>query len=389
MRLAGLSSLRIRPWIPTAFAVAAAAAYLVAGRAEPLDQYPDLARAFLDGHLWVPYIGGMEQVPLENGRAYVPFPPVPALTYMPFLAAGWAPTSAMLTAVVGGIGVGLTYLLLVRLECRAAGVITAGLASATFGWAAATAGTWLYAQVLAFTLAVAALHVAVRARWPLAAGVLLALAAGSRLPVGLMLPLLLYFFRADRRRSWPLVVAGVVAVAIPIALYNVARFGSPIDFGYAHIESVFHPGETVLAERWFADGVMSLSYIPRSIAAMMLNGPIVGPEFPYVTPSVSGVSVALAAPMFLLAVAAPRTQLTVVSLTVAGLVMIPNWSHGSWGFHQFGYRFLIDAMPALLVALAVAYRGGPSRWLVAAVVVGATANAYGLWASGAERMFGF
>ena len=58
--------------------------------------------------------------------------------------------------------------------------------------------------------------------------------------------------------------------------------------------------------------------------------------------------------------------------------MLPDLAHGSWGFWQYGYRFILDAAPALLVLLALAY---PQReWVVrVAVVVGAAATAYGLW----------
>jgi hypothetical protein len=64
--------------------------------------------------------------------------------------------------------------------------------------------------------------------------------------------------------------------------------------------------------------------------------------------------------------------------------MLPNWAHGNWGFFQFGYRFLLDAMPVLLVALAVAYRDHVSPVLIGAVVASAAVNAYGLWADKAQ-----
>ncbi len=357
-----------------ALGAAAFVAYLLLGDAVTEDGYSDLARAFLDGRLWVsdelP-----EVVPIGDGRAYFPLPPVPALLYVPFHAVGLPASTTVLAAAVGGIGVALAHGLGL-LGTRAATWIAVGVAASTYGWAAGAGNDWLLAQVLGFTLTVASLHLGFRRRWPLAAGLLLGLAAGSRLPVGLTLPLLLYLYRGDRR-AWLWIGAGILAVALPIAAYNFARFGSPIDFGYADIASLHHPGETVLAESWFSEGIAHPSYIPRSIAVMLFGGFQVEPGFPWLRAPVSGLSIALCCPAFLLAVRAPRSRIVLVAAGTAALVMLPNWAHGSWGFWQFGYRFFIDAMPALLVPLALAYRERPADgWLIGAATLGLTVNLY-------------
>jgi hypothetical protein len=353
----------------------AAVAYLLLGDAVTEDGYSDLASSFLEGRLWVSD-ALPEVVPIGEGRAYFPLPPVPALLYMPFQVVGLSPSTTVLAAAVGGAGVALTHWLARVLGSPAATSIAVGLAASTYGWAAGSGNDWLLAQVLGFTLAVASLHLGVRRRWPLAAGLLLGMAAGSRLPVGLTLPLLLYLYRGDRR-AWLWIAAGVLAVALPIAAYNIARFGSPIDFGYARILSLHHPGQTVLAESWFSEGVVHPSYIPRSIAVMLFAGFQVEPTFPWLRSPVSGLSIALCCPAFLLALRAPRARVVAVAAGTALLVMVPNWAHGSWGFWQFGYRFFIDAMPALLVALSLAYRGRPAdRWLVGAALFGLAVNLY-------------
>jgi 4-amino-4-deoxy-L-arabinose transferase-like glycosyltransferase len=369
-----------RPWFTpgvTAALVATAAvvAYLLLGDAVTEDGYSELARAFLGGRLWVD-AGLPEVVPIGGGRAYFPLPPVPTLLYMPFQAIGLSPSTTILSAIVGGVGVWLTYWLARLLGSRAAAVIAVGLAASTFGWAAGAGNDWLLAQVLGFTLAVASLHLGFRRTWPFAAGLLLGLAAGSRLPVGLTLPLLLYLYRGDRR-AWAWIAAGLLLVALPIAAYNLARFGSPIDFGYAHIASLHHPGQTVLAESWFSEGIVHPSYIPRSIAVMLFGGFHVEPTFPWLRVPVSGLSIAIGAPVFLLAIRSPTPRVVRVAAATALLVMVPNWAHGSWGFWQFGYRFFIDAMPALLVPLAMAYRERPpDRWLIGAAVLSLVANLY-------------
>ena len=53
--------------------------------------------------------------------------------------------------------------------------------------------------------------------------------------------------------------------------------------------------------------------------------------------------------------------------------------HGSWGFSQFGYRFILDAVPLLLLLLGWGYRERASWTLVAAVALGVAVHAWGIW----------
>ena len=370
------------PVIALALGVAFTIAFLVLGPSEQQDVHDDLARAFMQGQLWVPYGSHWELVTIDEQRAWSPFPPVPALTYIPLLAIGITPTVTALAAVFGGIGVALIYLIARQrgVSAGSAAWITVGVAGATYGWVAASGNLWFYPEVLGTSLSLAALYLAVQRRWPLAAGLLLGLAAGSRLPTGMLLPLLVYFYVPSRRHiAW--LVGGVALIAIPVALYNFARFGSPFEFGYGLIESFWHPGESVTAEPYFRDGVVSLSYIPRSLAAMLLQGYEIRLDFPWIAYPVSGVGIALSAPTLLLALRAPRGRLAAVAWLSFVLIMLPNWAHGSWGFWQFGYRFIVDATGPILILLCLAYAQRPTDWwLRVSATFGVLATLYA-WAA--------
>ena len=358
--------------------------YLVAGPVGVDDAFRPLAKAFLAGRLAVPNGSNGELIPGPDGFSYVPYPPVPALPFMPVELLHLPLTNPMLTALAGGIAVLLAYGLLRGLEARPSTSLvgSAALGSAML-WMAGTGGTWLYAQVLAAALLLGSLNLAVRDRWPLIAGLLLGLAAGSRLPSGLALPLLLYLYR-ERWRSWVLLLDGVVAIALPVIAYNFARFGSPIDFGYDRIAFTSGSVTAILDEPWYADGILSVTYIPRSLGVMLFAGFDTVTEFPWLRPNWSGLSVFIFAPAFVLALSGWRNRLGAVAVATAVLIMLPNWAHGNWGFFQFGYRFLLDAMPVLLVALAMAYRDHVTPVLVGAVLASAAVNAYGLWADKAQ-----
>ncbi len=353
------------------------------------DQFVPLADAFLHGRLSIPVDRPwMELVPVPGGGGaqYSPFPPAPALTLMPVIAAlGLFPgvgelSGNVMSALVGAVNVALAWYLLaaIGVVLRPRLVIVIGFAFTTHWWVAGMAGTHHYAMVVATFFLLIALNLAVRHRLPALVGLTLGLAAGSRLPTGLALPLLLALF-ADRWRPTRAHVELLIGLAVPAALfaaYNLARFGSPFDVGYAHIPS----GEfgLVTDEPWFRHGLLSPLYIPRHLYAIFLQGPAWVTDFPYLKPDLTGLSLTLSAPFLFWAVRA-RGPLVAVTWLSVGLVMLPDLLHGSWGFAQFGYRFILDAVPLLLLLLGWGYRERASLSLVAAVAFSVAVHAWGIW----------
>jgi hypothetical protein len=353
------------------------------------DQFVPLADAFLHGRLSIPVDRPwMELVPVPdgNGAQYSPFPPVPALTLMPLVAllglfpGAGEPSGNTMSAVVGGANVALAWYLLagIGVALRPRLVIVIGFAFTTHWWVAGMAGTHHYAAVVAAFFLLLALNLAVRHRLPALVGLMLGLAAGSRLPTGLALPLLLALF-ADRWRPSRAHAELLLGLAVPAALfaaYNLARFGSPFDTGYVHIPSG-DAGLLVTDEPWFSHGLISPLYIPRHLYAIFIQGPVPVAGFPFLKPSITGLSLTLSAPFLFWAVKA-RGPLVAVTWLSVGLILLPDVTHGSWGFAQFGYRFVLDAVPLLLLLLGWGYRERASWSLAAAVAVGVTMHAWGI-----------
>jgi hypothetical protein len=372
--------------------VLALAVYWVTGPPASGDMWPPLAEAFLSGQLHLaedrPWL---ELVPRPGGGQYVPLPPVPALTLIPIAlvtgpGAPWAELDGNAYAsIVGAINVGLAYWLLlgwgVAPDPRR--WLTIGFAFTTHWWVAGMAGPHHYAEICAVMFGLAALNIAVRGRAPLAAGLLVGLAAGSRLPAGLALPALAAIYARLPGGGWRigrahlLLLAGVAVPALLLAGYNVARFGSPVDFGYAHIPSG-DEGLLITDEPWFSEGLLSLSYIPRHLKVIFLDGFQIVGEAPFLRPSLSGASLVLTAPFLFLALLARGRLVPWLWLAVL-LVMLPDLMWGSWGFAQFGYRRILDAMPLLLLLLGLAYRQQVDWLLRATVIIGVVVHAYGIW----------
>jgi hypothetical protein len=363
--------------------------YWLTGPPGAPDSFVYLADAFLQGRLSIPVDRPwLELIPVGDGSGaqYSPFPPVPAVLLIPLVTLHGAlglpgeVQTNILCSLLGAGSVALAYALLWRIGVAFVPrqVLTAGFAFTTHWWVAGMGGTHHYAQVVAVFFLLAALNLAFRGRWPVLAGLCLGLAAGSRLPTGLALPLLLVLY-GDRwrpTRAQALLVAGVAVPALLIAGYNLARFGSPFDFGYARIPS----GETgvVTDEYWFRHGLVSPLYLPRHLYAIFLQSFEWVEAAPFLRPSTSGLALTFSAPFLFLAVRARGPLVAVTWLSVA-LVLLPDVFHGSWGFAQFGYRFILDAVPLMLLLLGWAYRERASAVLIGLVALGIAVHAYGIY----------
>lgn len=406
------------------------------------DGWFPLATSFLHGHLWIdgsrPWI---ELVPAGSGHYYLPFPPIPAVVLMPFVAIfgeGVSDTNGA-SALVGAIDALLvvTMLRALRLGKAETLVLTLGFAfgSEAF-YVAATAGVHHWTEVLTVMFILAALNLALRVRTPWLAGVLFGLAVGCRPNVLLAAPaFLILYWRAGGWLSarststatstatstgsasgdpavgaavgasgdpavdaavggtasriarflaggdWigiAMLALGALAVGIWLALYNIARFGSPVEFGYDLIRST--DGKSVLSEAWYSNGIVSPLYLPRGLYSMLLRGWEFNDAFPWVEPTWAGCSILFTTPILFF----------LTRLTRGGALVLAGWiglvlsvtldlMHGNPGYAQFGYRFILDGLPFawLLLGLLVARRG-LTRGMVAAVIVGSAINAYGL-----------
>lgn len=356
--------------------------YWVTGPVQDGDLWPALSQAFLDGRLHLvedrPWL---ELIPREEGGQYSPMPPMPAVLLMPLVALTGEIGGNTYTSVIGAANVALAYWLLLGW-----GVapwprrwLTIGFAGTTHWWVAGAAGPHHFAQVCGVFFTLLALNLAVRQRWPVLAGLMLGFAAASRLPMGLALPVVLGLFGGGWRphRSWLMVLGGLALPALAVAWYNLARFGSPFDFGYARIPSGRYG--MVTDEPWFREGLLSISYIPRHLDVMFLQGFRVVDEAPFLRPSITGLALTLTAPFLFWSVLARGRWVGLLWLGVA-LVMLPDLLHGSWGFAQFGYRFILDAVPLLLLLLGVAFRERIPLVVIGAILVGIAVHAYGFWA---------
>lgn len=435
---AALASLDPR-WLSVGFAVLGALVYVLSNpeRQNFYNHFVWQADAFLHGHAWIPW--PVESGPVQNGyfqdvyplageagRGLIPFPPLPAVLLMPFVAAtGLGTNAALLAALLGGLNVGLAWRLTARLTTDPLVAVLATLfyGFGTVAWYAGMLGsTWFLAHVVASTFLLLAITAALDAersgaaedgaprtlvdRRQFLAGVLFGLAALARLTTIFAAPFFLFVGGGGtlRRRGLSAGLGAAVAVFLLVA-YDLASTGQLFHPGYEYLYGheyrptpdgllaqlipalqgiTYHPGEWALQDP---------RYLPQNLVIMLAWLPQVRPECglalfdeacPLLQPDRLGMSLILTSPAWLLAVPVVRRDLrrriVLGSALAVGAVAVANLMHFSQGWVQFGYRFSNDFAPFLLVLMTLGLaRYGVRWWTVALVAVSIAINGWGVY----------
>jgi len=365
----------------------------------------------------------------QTGRGMIPFPPLPAVVLLPFVAIwGMATDQAFLAVVLGALDVGLAFWLLGRVPIRPRlrAALTVFLGAGSVLWYASSLGTtWYLAHVVALGLTLVAVAIALDAddRWAaldrsaprplldwrqILAGFLLGLAVTSRLTVGFGV---VFLVLVGGGGSWTRRGAGAaLGIAIPVGVllaYNLAVSGTlfnPVYEALYRYEVWAYPDLNYHA----AWSLQDIRYIPQNLGIMLLGPPDVMPACDpgvpreiwsaagcsWLVPRPVGMSLLVTSPAWLLVgAAAPllRDRRVAGGLLATLVIAVVNLMHFSQGWVQFGYRFSLDFAPFLLVPVALgterllAGRGRGAAWggvLVAGLIVASVAvQAWGIaWA---------
>ena len=352
------------------------------------DHYAHLARSFLQGSLNVDDLSPRyrDYVTWE-GHKYLPFGPLPAVLLVPF-------------AWLFGLGVPLVffgYALTVANAFIFRRVLARiGIADERRPWLvlfyfggtiylSVTLGgiSTFFAHIVVTTfLLLAILEILSKSR-PLVIGLLVGLAAASRLTAAFSLPFFLLMLltgvqsaHATQSREGlepgspartysgfisnaSLVLVGLAVPLLLVAGYNYARFGNPAETGFG-LALLYDPA--LDAAR--SVGLFSIAHIPKNVYMMLFQGPRpVGGEgaavlvFPYVAPSQWGMGLFFTSPALVYVFRAPMKDRLVKACWMAvAFTLVPILTYYGIGVVQFGYRYALDFMPFLMLLAA---RGFP------------------------------
>jgi hypothetical protein len=421
-------------WVSVALFVVALVVYVGSnpGRTDFYDHFVWQADAFLHGRAEIaypvtegPHQNGYFQdvLPLPGtGLAQIPFPPLPAILLLPFVAVfGLGTNGAAVAAVLGALNVVLCWVTLLGVTPRRSAALLGTLfyGFGTVAWYAAMLGTtWFLAHVVASTFLFLAIAVAVRAdreafraragarggklRRQLLAGLLFGTAALARLTTLFGAP---FFIFVGGGGGWLRRTASAgFGAAVPVLLlllYNVVTTGALFHPAYEHLYQVeYRPRPELVNPAW---GIEDPRYVPQNAAIMLAWPPqrplldepacrdrepgldmVLSRECPLLRPDPLGMSLLLTSPAYLLALPVllrswRRRIVAGSALAVLSIALI-DLMHFSQGWVQFGYRFSNDFAPfaVILVALGVA-RLGVGAISLGLVALSIAVNAWGVY----------
>ena len=385
--------------VAIAFVVYAASAFAFdAGR-------PDffyLADAFLHGRLYLDHALGPFDNAIVDGRVYVPFAPFPALVFVPPVAifgpAALDQWEQIIGAGLAALDVGMCWWLLGRVGVRS--IVDRVWLAVLFGfstqiwWVTTRGGVWHTGHQIALFLTLAGLVESFGRRRPWLLGLLVGAAFLTRAPLALAAPFFAWVLAHGRAarwldpRTWPWerwapYVLGIAPAVLFALWYNAARFGSPLESGYA-LASL---PPFLEAER--EQGLFSLSHLSMNLDYLFIHLPTFFVTAPNgdvrwlipPRPDGLGMSIFLTSPGLVLALRADwRSKVAIALGLTAVAVLIPSLLYYGGGWLQYGYRYVLDSMPFVmaLVGLAVARRGLP-WWGIVLIVFGVGVNLLGVY----------
>ena len=345
-----------------------------------------LADAFLHGRLGLSGDGtGLAEVVPYNGNYFVVYPPMPAILLMPFVAVfGTAFDQALLSVLLASLCVAATWLMLKKTgvnQNKALWLTTLFGFGTCFWFIASVGSSWYIEHVVAVLFLTSAIILSLFKKNNFVIGLLLGCATLARLPVVLSFPfflLMIYEQRSTWKPRFKQAVYFLAGLSIPVGLnflYNFARYGVFSDIGYYLI-----PG--IQTDPYFQQGIFSLSYIPRHIYAILFQGPILLPDFPWFEPSWMGLALFFTTPAFIyIFIGAFRGgwhSLNKKAALAVLCILPPIITHGTVGFTQFGYRFSLDFIPFLMLLAAAGMRENLGWTEKALIILSVLVNLWGV-----------
>lgn len=323
----------------------------------PYNYFVRLSSAFLHGRLYLTrnpsYLN--ELIPI-GGKYYVVYPPMPAILMMPLvLLFGENFSQTLFAQLIGAINVALVYILFKKLNYKKASslLLALTLGFGTNHWYLASVGSaWYLAHIVCIFFLLLSLIEFYTTKGMFLAGLFLGAAYWSRLPIILaaIFFILNIGFRKygfmKKTKQVILFIFGVFIFVLANAIYNFLRFGFWGDIAYMLIPNV-------LNEPWFNKGIFHYSYILGNLKFFLFKMPTVTNKFPYIIFSLQGMAFWLTTPVSLLVLKSSfKNKYNLISLLTFLIGLILVLSHGTTGCSQFGFRYIIDFFPFLLLLLA-------------------------------------
>lgn len=341
----------------------------------PYDYFTRLSHAFLNGRLYLeenpPWLN--ELIPLD-GKYYVVYSPMPAIILMPLSAFGPNFLQTLFSIILGAINGVLIYILMRRLQIsqKTSFLITFLFAFGTNHWFLSSIGSaWYLAHIVAIFFLLLSLIETFGKRRYFLIGLLLGASFWSRTPVLFTLPFFILLFR-NNFKNMLLLGSGLGVFILLDLTYNFLRFNELSPF------RPYNLIPQIMDDPVFKDGFMSIKFIPRHLNAMFFYLPQVSDKFPYLIPSLYSMAIWFTTPALIYIIKAKLNKIALACWVgiIPTLFVISLWA--GVGYSQFGYRFIQDVIPFLLILTAYGVGPKPTKLAWILILVSILVNVWGV-----------
>lgn len=346
----------------------------------PYPHYVYLAEAFLNKRLHL--VDSLYEMAVVGGKYYVVEPLFPALLAVPFFPFfGKNLSDVFFLIVVGALNVSLVHSLCKKLNVskNAAFWLTILFGLGTPHWYLSVGGrVWHTESIVAQFCLLLAVHETFGRRRPFFIGLVLGWAFLSHPASVFSLPfflLMLYRTPSKSLRPWLTMLAPLcVEILVGWGLYNYLRFGHFFETGLSQVYA--SEVEQGLSKPY---GLMNIRYIAYNFYVAVLRLPLLKPSFPFLHPDGTGFGLFYATPAFLLVFLSLRRNATALASGLAFLsIFLFVLSYHVTGANQFGYRYILNTLPFLMILMSFGMKRVPMPVGVALIGLSVVINFWGV-----------
>lgn len=348
-----------------------------------------LAEAFLHQSLSFvstpPYLNDLT---VFNEKIYMYWGPTTVLPILPFIVLfGKNISDVLYTAIIAALNPLILYLILINLErirlVRLLSyqriLLTLFFAFGTVHFYLSINGTvWFTSQIVSIFFLLLAIYFitlffdSIGTTRLILASLFYGFAVVSRETLIFNLPIFLTFifmsYLQNKRKIYLLQNLIIFSLTFTIIFglnfyYNYLRFGSFFDNGHSRHNYALHFATDI---KQF--GTFNPAYVTKNLHYMLANIPSMSNNFPYLTFNKEGNSILFTSPLFLIilniikkkhwqSINAKLINISIIICSLSTIIFLLNYF--STGWVQFGYRYLLDIIPGLLIILAIVINDVP------------------------------
>ena len=343
--------------------------------------YIQFAQSLLNGNLNLPATADRGDLSFFNGKLYLPYPPLPGIILVPFVALFGSHVNTVAIATgMSCICLYLLYNILCKLKIDKEyfpWIIAAVFFGTGFWYALFTSHhVYAFAHITAFLLQLLAINeILGRRRWWLV-GIFIGCAFLTRqftiLYVLFALGYMFYLHKTTKDKiSWKTIASFIGTIGLFVALYfayNYLRYGNALDSGYKHIVFI-----GILKERVEQYGIFNFRYVLFNLYCTLIKGfniQFEGKGYLNIKDmDLWGTSLLCASPFLIASFKANWPKILKISAwTTISIILVGQLFYHNNGFEQVNTsRFTLDFLPLLVVLMALGMAKLPV-WLMKGMI---------------------